>query len=260
MGIVAHGQVVVWPGVNDGGALDRTIEEVAALWPTVRTLAIVPVGLTRYHHCDVRLVTPDEARDVLGRVAGWREALRGRVEGTWLYPSDEMYLLAGRRVGRHGVVPPASFYDTDAQRENGVGLMRELLDDGRRAHRRARPGVLAGRHATLACGALIAPTLIPLASRLAERTGARLEVVTVPNRFFGETVTVSGLLTGADLVAALAGHNLGERVFVPRAVFEAEGRLTLDNMTVQELEHHLGVPATPASSLSEVLEVLSRGR
>jgi putative radical SAM enzyme (TIGR03279 family) len=275
MGIVVHGQVVVWPGVNDGAALDRTIEEVGALWPTVRTLAIVPVGLTRYQQrepatpvpqagpkarpCDVRLVTPNEARDILDRAGRWREALRGRVEGTWLYPSDELYLLAGQRNARHSVVPPASFYDTDAQRENGVGLVRELLDDGRRARRRARPGMLAGRHATLACGTLIAPTLSDMASGLAARTGALLEVVAVPNRLFGETVTVSGLLAGADLVTALAGRDLGERVLVPRAMFEAEGRLTLDDMTVEGLEHHLGVPATPVSLLSEVLEVLSRG-
>jgi NifB/MoaA-like Fe-S oxidoreductase len=244
---------------NDGAALDRTIEDVAALWPTVRTLAVVPVGLTRWHHGDVRLVTPDEARDILDRAARHREALRGRVEGTWLYPSDELYLLAGRAA------PPASFYDSDAQRENGVGLVRELLDDWLRARRRARPGMLAGRRvvpnaATLACGTLIAPTLASMAADLAARTGADLRVAPVPNRLFGETVTVSGLLAGADLVAALAGRDLGQRVLVPRAMFEAEGRLTLDDMTVEDLERHLGAPVTLVSRMSDVLAALSRER
>jgi len=254
MGIAVHGQVVVWPGVNDGAALDRTIDDVAALWPTVRTLAVVPVGLTRFQHCDVRLMTPAEAGDALDRVARRREALGVQVEGTWLYPSDEMFLLEGRDV------PPASFYDSDAQRENGVGLVRELLDDWRRARRRARPGSLAGRRATLACGVGIAPTLTELAADLAAHTGADLQVVAVPNRLFGETVTVSGLLSGADLVDALAGRDLGERVFVSRAMFEDEGRLTLDDMTVEDLGHGLDVPVTLASRMSEVLDALSHGR
>jgi len=254
MGIEVHGQVVIWPGVNDGAVLDRTIGEVADLWPTVRTLAIVPVGLTRYHHTDVRLMTPDEARDALDRAARCRQALGRRVEGTWLYPADELFLLAGREV------PPASFYDSDAQRENGVGLVRELLDDWRRTRRRARPGMLVGRRATLACGALIAPLLADMAADLAARTGADLPVVAVANHLFGETVTVSGLLAGADLVGALAGRDLGERAFVPRAMFEAEGRLTLDDMTVDDLERHLGVPVTPVSCLSAVLTALAGGR
>lgn len=254
MGIAVHGQVVVWPRVNDGAALDRTIADVASLWPTVRTLAVVPVGLTRYQHCDVRLMTPHEAQDTLDRIARHREALGGRVEGTWLYPSDELFLLAGRPV------PPASFYDNDAQRENGVGLVRELLDDWRRARRRARPAMLARRRATLACGASIAPTLGGLAADLAARTGAELQVVAVPNRLFGETVTVSGLLAGADLVASLAGRDLGERVFVPRAMFEAEGRLTLDDMTVDDLARQLGAPVAPVALMSEVLATLAGRR
>ena len=254
MAITVHGQVVVWPGMNDGDTLERTIDDVAGLWPIVRTLAVVPVGLTRYHHCDVRLMTPDEAREVLGRVARRREGLGARVEGTWLYPSDELFLLAGREV------PPASFYDSDAPRENGGGLVRERVDGGRPARRRARPGSRGGRRATLACGEAIAPTLAELTADLGARTGVDLQVVAVPNRLFGETVTVSGLLAGADVVDALAGRDLGERVFVPRAMFEAEGRLTLDEMTPQEMERRLGLPVSPVSRVSDVLAALLDAR
>ena len=253
-GIDVHGQVVVWPGMNDGAVLERTIDDVAALWPTVRTLAVVPVGLTRLHHCDVRLVTPAEAGDILDRVARRREALGRRVTGTWLYPSDELFLLAGRPA------PPAAFYDDDAQRENGVGLVRELLDDWRRARRRAKLGSLAGRRFTLACGTLIHPLLHDMMADLVARTGADAQVVAAPNNLLGETVTVSGLLGGEDLIAALAGKDLGERVFVPRAMLEAEGRLTLDDLTITDLEQRLGAPVSPVSRLSEVLAVLAQVR
>ncbi len=253
LGVTVHGQIVVWPGMNDGDALDRTIEEVAGLWPIVRTLAVVPVGLTRLQHCDVRLMTPAEARDTLDRVARRREALGRQVAGTWLYPSDELFLLAGRPV------PAASFYDSDAQRENGVGLVRDLLDDWQHARQRAQPGAFAGRRATLVCGSLIAPTLTELAADLAARTGADLQVVAVANRLFGETVTVSGLLAGADVLAALEGRALGERVFVPRAMLEAEGRLTLDDMTVADMERRLGAQVTPVARLGDVLAVLTDG-
>lgn len=251
MGIAVHGQIVIWPGVNDGAVLARSIEELLALWPTLRTLALVPVGLTRYHDARVRLLRADEAATVLALADEYAPQAHQRTGRTWLYPSDELYLLAGRSL------PAARFYDDDAQRENGVGLVRALLDDWRAARRRAQPAPQGVARITLACGTLIASILDELAAELAMRTGIEAQVVPVVNRLFGESVTVSGLLCGADVLAALAGRELGQVVFLPRAMFDAAGRLTLDDMTPAELSARLGVRTVAASTLGEVLAFLA---
>ena len=251
MGIRVHGQIVIAPGVNDGAALARSIDELAALWPTVQTLAVVPVGLTRFHRSGVRLMRPDEAAAVLDLAAQKAPDLRKRTGRTWLYPSDEMYLLAGRTVPGH------DFYDDDeAQIENGVGLVRQLLDDWDDAREYAAPPESPLTRITWVCGMAIAPTLTRLGRELAAATGVAVEVRPVVNGLMGDTVTVSGLLGGEDVLAALDGIELGERVFLPRAMFDADGACTLDDITPAEMAARLGRPVSLAANLSEILDVL----
>jgi len=261
--IRVHGQIVISPGVNDGPILRRSIEDLAALWPTVQTLALVPVGLTRYHRGDVRLLRPDEAAVILDLAAPYIKSFKERFRRTWLYPSDELYLLAGRGI------PSARFYDDPAQRENGVGLVRALLDDWRRTrrslriHRRDAEGAEENRvikgekpaRCTLVCGQAIAPTLQRIAAELSALTGHDVQVVGVVNCFFGESVTVSGLLTGEDVCRDLSGLK-PQRVFLPRAMFDATGRLTLDDLTPEALSERLGAPVTLVSRMSEVYGIL----
>jgi putative radical SAM enzyme (TIGR03279 family) len=253
LGITVHGQVVVWPGVNDGPVLQQTISDVAALWPTVQTLAVVPVGLTRYHRhpAGVRLARPEEAAAILDMAIPLGDSCRERWGSTWLYPSDELFLLTGRPV------PSAAFYDDDAQRENGVGLVRLLLDDWRKVRKRAGQASQAVQRVTLVCGTLIAPLLRELAGDFPERTGISAQVVPVANCLLGGTVTVSGLLGGQDVLDALAGLDVGQRVFLPRAMFDASGRVTLDDLTRDDLQQRLGVSVVLASRMSEVVEALA---
>jgi len=218
------------------------------------------VGLTRYHRGDARLLRPDEAATILDLAVPYIKSCKERFGRTWLYSSDELYLLAGCAV------PLSRFYDDDAQRENGVGLVRALLDDWRRTrlriHRRdaedterngSRKGGKPVRF-TLVCGQAIAPTLQKIAAELSTLTGQDVQVVSVANHFFGESVTVSGLLTGEDVLMALSGLDLGERVFLPRAMFDATARLTLDDLTPEVLSERLGAPVSPVSRMSEVYE------
>lgn len=246
MGIQVHGQIVISPGVNDGQVLRRSIEDVSALWPTVRTLALVPVGLTRYHRGGVRLLRPEEAACILDMVDEYTAGLRQRLGCTWLYPADELFLLAGRPI------PASEYYDDDAQMENGVGLVRALLDDWQtiKAARQLKPS--RPRRITLVCGASIAPTLSEIAAEWRDLTSIHAQVAPIANHFFGESVTVSGLLTGQDVLTALACQDLGERVFLPRAMFDADAALTLDDLTLVELAQRLGVPITLAATMSEV--------
>jgi len=247
MGIRVHGQIVVWPGVNDGAILRQSVEDVASLWPTVATLAIVPVGLTRYHRGGVALAGPSGAAHILDLADSFIPRFRRRFGRTWLFPSDEIYMLAGRPIPRVG------FYDDHAQRENGVGLIRFLLDDWQQARRSLRRVVGPLGRVTLVCGELIAPLLSEIAAELTTASGTEFIVVPVANRFFGQSVTVSGLLTGRDVLAVLLGRDLGRCVFLPRAMFDAQARLTLDDLTREEIGRHLGAPTAVASGMSEVL-------
>ncbi len=249
LGIQVHGQIVIVPGMNDGQALRASIEELLALYPTVQTLALVPVGLTRFQTAPLRTLYSREAAAVLDTADEYIVRARERVGRTWLYPSDELYLLADRPL------PPADFYESDAQLENGAGLVRALLGDWQAV----RPNVPEGSDVssiTLVCGTLIAPILRRLAGELATRWGGRVRVVPVPNDFFGRTVTVSGLLMGEDVLTVLEGEDVGQRVFLPRAMFGSEARRTLDDLTREDIEETLGVPVTLASRMGDVVEEL----
>ena len=246
-GIVVHGQIVIVPGINDGDVLRCSIADLAGLWPTVQTLALVPVGLTRFHRGDIHNLDGEDARRALDTVAEFSPLIRQRFDSTWLYPSDELYLLAGAPL------PDAAFYDDSAHLENGVGMVRGLLDDWAEAREGLTRGDLTGRCITLVCGTLIAPILSEPVAALAEETGLWVDLVPVTNRFFGETVTVSGLLTGGDVLAVLSGRELGEIVFLPRAMFDADGERTLDDLGLDSLSEELGVPVALVSTMSEVL-------
>jgi putative radical SAM enzyme (TIGR03279 family) len=249
MGIEVHTQIVVVPGVNDGERLDLTVQDLTALFPGVRSIGVVPVGLTKYHSGEIRLLTDEEVHAVLDQLVPRQQESRRRLGVGLVYPSDELYLRAGDPI------PIAEEYDGFPQLENGIGLVRELLDDGeelkRRGARRTR-----GK-GTLVCGTLIAPLMGQIAEDLSERFGVQVTVRAVENRFFGASVTVSGLLTGRDVVDALEGQDLGQAVFVPRAMFDATGRATLDEITASEMEASLGVPVFQASSIEEILAYFS---
>lgn len=257
LGIEVHAQVVLCPGLNDGAALERTVCDLVERASSVRSLSLVPVGLTRFRQCppaglegavaSLRSVTPAEARDLLRWARPHQRAFRQRWGCTWLYPSDELYLLAGQRV------PTASRYDGFPQLENGVGMVRRLLDDWARVRRRIRLSAPRLRSMTLVCGTLVAPLLRRMAEELCRLVGERVaEVVAVGNETFGHAVTVSGLLTGEDLRRALLGRPLGEIVFLPRAAFDEEGR-TLDGLGVEQLEEDLQRPICLVERMGQVL-------
>jgi putative radical SAM enzyme (TIGR03279 family) len=250
--IEVHTQVVLVPGVNDGGHLARTAADLAELYQApVASLSVVPIGLTRYHAGGCRPYTADESRAVLDQVEPWQEESRAKRGCTFVYPSDEWYLVAGRAV------PPAEAYDLFPQVENGVGMVRLLLDEWEEIRRKPPKGL---ETATLVCGTLIAPALGRIVDELNALTGSDLRLVPVVNEFFGAVTTVSGLLTGRDILAALQGRPLGERVLLPRAMFSgrygagsAPPDTTLDDVSLAEMSARLGVAAISAGTLAEAL-------
>jgi putative radical SAM enzyme (TIGR03279 family) len=253
LGITIHAQIVVLPGINDGPALERTITDLAGLCPAVASIGVVPVGLTRFQRGPARRHTPEEAEALLEQVQPWHNAHRRERGIGLLYASDEWYLLAGRPI------PPAAYYDDFPQLENGIGLTRLLLEEWeeRREEVERRPWTKAPM--ALVCGTLIAPVLRELISDLAKRSGAALELVVVENRFFGPLVTVSGLLTAGDVVAALRENGRSwSRIILPRSMFDSEGLVTLDDGTLEEIGRAAGAPAGFAAAVGEIVAELTR--
>jgi putative radical SAM enzyme (TIGR03279 family) len=271
LGIEVHTQVVLVPGLNDGEHLARTVADLANLYQQpVASLSVVPIGLTRYHSGSCRPYTPAESRAVLDQVEPWQRGNRKKRGCTFVYPSDEWYLVAGREV------PPSKEYDGFPQVENGVGMVRLLLDEWKelKAGLSARPrprdeGLSTTRKlkpATLICGTLIAPVLARIVEELNALTGSDLRLVPVPNDFFGPVTTVSGLLTGRDVVATLRDRPLGDLVLLPRAMFtgsygagSAPPDSTLDDLSLAGISDRLGVPAVMTGTLTEALTALTAG-
>jgi putative radical SAM enzyme (TIGR03279 family) len=264
LGIEVHTQVVLVPGINDGPHLDHTLADLVALYcQPVQSVGIVPVGLTRFHRGSCRPFTPAESAGVLDQVQPWRKQSRKRTGSTFVYPSDEWYLVAGRDL------PPAAQYDGFPQLENGVGMVRQLLDEwagpkvSLSLDRGGSPGRAQTPPATLVCGTLIAPVLERIVQEWHALSGASLRLVPVVNELFGPMTTVSGLLAGRDVVTALRGLDLGDVVLLPRAMFtgrygagDAPPGVTLDDMGIDEMSAQLGVRVEIAGTLSEVLAIL----
>lgn len=227
MGIVIHTQIVLRPGVNDGSHLDHSIRDLAGLYPAVRSVSIVPVGLTQFHRFDCRLHTATEMRAALDRVSGWQARLREELGVTFAYLSDEWYLRLGEGV------PSIEHYDNLDLTENGVGLVRRFLD---REEEMLRSQLSNLESPTLVTGTLFAPVLRSAVG------GLSAEVVSVPNRFFGESVTVAGLLTAQDVIEQLEGRDDDGVVVLPAVMFAGPEGQSLDQMWPADVEQVLGRP------------------
>jgi putative radical SAM enzyme (TIGR03279 family) len=235
LGVGAHTQIVVLPGLNDTIHLDRSIGDLVSLYPAVRSVSVVPVGLTRYHRGGYRVHTLGEARSVFEQVTGWQARLRERLGVNFAYLSDEWYLRLGEDV------PLAGAYDGLDLTENGVGLVRQFLE----AVERKSESVTNHGSRTLVTGTLFAPVLRQMTAQF-----ANVEVAPVINRFFGETVTVAGLLTGRDVVAQLGERDLGDVVVLPSAMFGGPEGQSLDEMWPQDIEEALARPVLVEDAVS----------
>jgi len=252
LGIQVHTQIVLVPPYNTGHVLETTVADLASLYPTVQSIGIVPVGLTRYSPA-LRPVAAAEAREVAHQHRRWRREHRRRLGVGLVYLADELFLRANLPI------PGAAYYEGFPQLENGIGLVRRLLDDWSRTRRRPLAGQgITGGHITLVCGSLIAPVLEGIVAEWNSLFPVSCELVPVENRFFGPSVTVSGLLVARDVIAALQRRSLGDRVVLPRAMFDAEGKVTLDDATLADLEVALGRPVFLATTLSQVLRGLAQ--
>ncbi|MFN2297652.1 MAG: DUF512 domain-containing protein [Anaerolineales bacterium] len=255
-GIEIHTQAVLVPGVNDGAHLDRTLSDLAALHPAVRSCSVVPVGVTRYQKHGIRPYAPAAMREVIQQVEERRREFLARIGSRFAFLTDEWYLAAGMPV------PQLDSYEQIDLRENGVGLVRIFLEDWEAARRRLAGRTVRFRHkqATLVTASLFGRTLEETAAECTALTGIPFHVVTVPNRCFGETVTVAGLLTGRDAVDAVLSAGKEGPVLLPSVLFGGPEGLSLDDMTPRAFAEAVGSDAALVDTMSDVLDILRTGK
>lgn len=238
-GIEIHAQVVLCPQINDGLILERTIRDLAADHPRIRSVAIVPLGLTRYN-TDERLtpVTPEFCRRTIKEVTALQHEFRQTLGTTFAFLGDEIYLRAGRRV------PSRQHYGDYPQIEDGIGMVRSFDNEFNALWRkliRLPPPSAEQLYGTIMTGTLFAPVLKKLIERLNARFGTRLHVVEVENQYFGGDVSVAGLLTGSCYLNA-RDQVRGDFLAIPSASLKSGESVMLDGMTRAELESALDLP------------------
>ncbi len=233
-GIVLHGQIVVCPGINDGAELARSLVDLSALRPGLETVAVVPVGLTshRVGLPPLRAVTRDEAEATLAMLGKLKRRLENGDREPFAMAADEYYLLAGEKI------PARSAYGSFSQAGNGVGLLRGFLDEARSLFRRKRwHRVDAG--GTVISGVSPQAYVAEFLSKFSVRAGAEFVHLPVSNRLMGESVTVTGLLAGEDILAALrVGRHA--RVYIPTVCLRDAGDLFLDNRSPADIARETG--------------------
>lgn len=239
-GIIMNGQIVLCKGVNDGAELDRSIRDLSAYLPNLESVSVVPVGLSKYRDglYPLEPFTKEDAQDVLRIIHDWQNKIYPEYGTHFVHASDEWYILAEEEL------PQEEQYDGYLQLENGVGMLRLLLDEFAEAMEEDRINGRQARakHITLATGRLAYRFIKQMAMQMEERyEGLQIDVIAIRNDFFGEMITVSGLLTGQDIMAQLKDRDLGEKLLLPQNVLKSGEPVFLDDYTLDDIEKALQV-------------------
>lgn len=266
-----HCQVVVCPGINDGEHLRRTLEDLAALHqgdiPTVISVAVVPVGLTRFRPAEdeLRPVSPTDAQGVIDLVQPMQAQFRDRFGGNFSWLSDEWFLIAGREL------PPAQSYEDYPQLENGVGSIRSFIDEFQAQAANlpeaiaapASEGIAPTRTFTWIVGNVVEQAFAPIAAQLNQVQGLQVNLLGLASHYWGQSLTVTGLLTGQDLIDQLLDQarsgTLGDGILLPSVMLKPGEQRFLDDLFVADVAQALGVPIFVAEGIEGLLTACIHG-
>lgn len=240
-----HAQVVVCPGINDREHLTQTLRDLAQFHqdeiPAVASVAVVPVGLTRFRPAEDELVpvTPEKAREVIVQVQALQAQFQEKLGSTLVWLADEWFLIAGQEL------PPESHYEDYPQIGNGVGSIRLFLKEFQKAARKLPKHLQPARHYTWVVGNAVELAFQPILQRLNQVPGLTVNMVALNSPYWGQEITVTGLLTGQDILQALRDRPLGDAILLPSLMLKPGEAKFLDDMTLAELTTALGVPIVP---------------
>ena len=241
-GITVNAQIVLCPGYNDGDALDKTLDDLIPFYPNLNSIAIVPIGLTRHREglLPMEAFNPETAKDAIERVQAFQKHALKRLKTRFAFLADEFYIQAEMPF------PTDEAYESYIQLEDGIGMIRKLQTEVEQLLAKPRNVDVTHKKIALITGTAAAPFLEKIATNI-EKTYPELEIkiVAIENRFFGERITVSGLITGVDIVTQIAESDslFGiDYALMPSAMFRADEEILLDDMTRSELELRFGIP------------------
>jgi len=239
-GITVNCQIVLCRDINDGQELDRTINDLASLYPGVGSISVVPVGITRYREglYELKPFDWDSANAVIEQVEKWQEKFLEEYQSRIVYIADELYLLAGRSI------PPYEYYEGFPQIENGVGLIAMFDREFHDALAQLGSGITKchSKTVSIATGTSSYEFIEHLAGEIESLCkNIKVNVYKIKNVFFGENVTVTGLLTGRDIAKQLSGQQLGDELLISKSTLKSDENIFLDDYTVSMLEEELGV-------------------
>lgn len=237
-GIQMNGQIVLCKGINDGEELERSIRDMAEFIPNLRSVSVVPVGLTKYREglYPLEPFTKEDAKKVLRTIHEWQNKLYEKYGLHFIHAGDEWYILAEEEL------PEENRYDGYLQLENGVGMLRLLKNEFWEAFEMLK-GDEKVRNISIATGKLAGPYLMEFAEALMKKyPNTKISIYVIENHFFGPNITVSGLITGQDLIAQLKNRELGERLLLPCSMLRSEEDVFLDDYTISQIQETLQVP------------------
>lgn len=236
-GITMNGQIVLCKGVNDGEELERSIRDLTRYLPNLQSVSVVPVGLTKYRDglYPLEPFTKEDAKKVLKTIHAWQEKLYAEYGMHFIHAGDEWYILAEEEL------PEEERYDGYLQLENGVGMLRLLSNEFEEAFQMLK-GDDRTREISMATGVLAYPYIAKMVERLQEKfPNVKVHLYKIINYFFGETITVAGLITGQDLIAQLKGQQLGDCLYLPCSMMRDGETVFLDDVSLEDVEETLQV-------------------
>jgi putative radical SAM enzyme (TIGR03279 family) len=249
-----HAQVVLCPGINDGDRLNTTLGDLASFHqgdiPAVASVAVVPVGLTRFRPTEDELtpVTPQKAAEVILQVQALQEKFRNQMGSTFAWLADEWFLIAGQEL------PPESDYEDYPQLGNGVGSIRQFLKEFQQVAEKKLPrGLKTPRKFTWVVGNAVEKAFEPIVQRLNQVEELQVNLAALRSEYWGQEISVTGLLTGQDLLE-LKGRDLGDRILLPSVMLKHGDSCFLDDMTVEQLATELGTPILPINGIEELID------
>lgn len=230
-GIEMHTQIVLCPGINDGPILEESIEQLAGFYPHVQSIGIVPVGLSghRLGLPELRPIVPEQSAALIGVINEYQQKYRREYGSGLVYLADEFYLQAEH------VIPDSAYYDGFEQLENGIGLVRLFWDDFAEVQKEL-PDRVAPRECYIVTGVSGHAAMQPVAERLNLIEGLSLHIIPVANGLLGDSITVTGLLSGQDIINTLGDNYRGKNILLPEIVLKAEEDVLLDDISVAEIE------------------------
>ncbi|HZK33243.1 MAG TPA: DUF512 domain-containing protein [Tissierellaceae bacterium] len=254
--LVVNCQIVLVPGINDGKELDRTLSDLVSLYPTIKSVAVVPIGITKFRE-NLQKVKPyniDLSIELLDFIKEKQRIYLKDIGTRFVFASDEFFAMTKREL------PEVNEYEGFPQLENGVGLMKSFEEEVDKELENIPMGTKVDKKYVLATGSLAKEYMNKLKEKILARfNNLELEVVPIVNNFFGKTITVSGLVTGQDLINQLKNHTNVDAIIIPRSMMKGDEKIFLDDTTLEDLSNRLNTPVISSRvEGKELIEIINK--